>query len=235
MKVQVNLFNSETDDLAIVIDLLRASTTITIALNTFDKVIPTNSIDDALDLKEQEGAVIAGEIKGMGIDGFDLSNSPKEIQEFSGETLVLRTTNGTKVLENIKNRNENVKILVGTAINARAVAKKALELASNDIELVMAGRHEKFTIEDMVGAGLIINELKTIADSENITLELSELAQVSHLISKDINQADQLIESSNSANKLRTLGCSEDIEFCKLLNYSDIVPVYTNKHIIKLE
>lgn len=235
MKVQVNLFNSETDDLAIVIDLLRASTTITIALNTFDKVIPTNSIDDALDLKEQEGAVIAGEIKGMGIDGFDLSNSPKEIQEFSGETLVLRTTNGTKVLENIKNRNENVKILVGTAINARAVAKKALELASNDIELVMAGRHEKFTIEDMVGAGLIINELKTIADSENITLELSELAQVSHLISKDINQANQLIESSNSANKLRTLGCSEDIEFCKLLNYSDIVPVYTNKHIIKLE
>ncbi len=235
MKVHVNLFNSETNDLAIVIDLLRASTTITMALNTFNKVIPTNSIEKALELKEHEGAVLAGEIKRLKIEGFDLSNSPKEIQEFSGETLVLKTTNGTKVLENIKNRNEDVKILVGTAINARAVAKKALELANNDIELVMAGRREKFTIEDMVGAGLIINELKNIADSENITLDLSELAQVSYLISKDINQAGQLIESSHSADKLRALGCSEDIKFCKLLNYSDIVPVYTDKHIIKLE
>ncbi|MBE6493155.1 MAG: 2-phosphosulfolactate phosphatase [Methanosphaera stadtmanae] len=235
MKVDVKLFNSETNDLAIVIDLLRASTTITMALNTFNKVIPTNSIENALKLKESEGAVLAGEIKGMKIDEFDLSNSPKEIQKFSGETLVLRTTNGTKVLENIKNRDKNVKILVGTAINAKAVAKKALKLASNNIELIMAGRHEKFTIEDMVGAGLIINELKNISDSENIKLDLSELAQVSYLISKDVKQASQLIETSHSANKLKSLGCSEDIEFCKLLNYSDIVPVYTNKHIIKLK
>ena len=235
MEVNVSLFNSETNDLAIVIDLLRASTTIIMALNTFKKVIPVNSVEKALELKEQHNTVLAGEIKRLKIEGFDLSNSPKDIQEYSGETLILKTTNGTRVLENIKNRNENVKILVGTAINAKAVAIKALELATDDIELVMAGRHEKFTIEDMIGAGFIINELKTIANSKNIDLKLSESAIVSSLIAADINSALELINSSHSANKLRKLDCYEDIEVCKLINHSEIVPIYNNNQITKLE
>ena len=61
MKVTVSLFNSKTKDVAIVIDLLRASTTITIALNTFNKVIPVNTSNEAFELKNKYNALLAGE------------------------------------------------------------------------------------------------------------------------------------------------------------------------------
>lgn len=61
MRVNVDLCTTETNDLAIMIDLLRASTTITLALNNFDEVIPVNSTDKAFMLREQYGAILAGE------------------------------------------------------------------------------------------------------------------------------------------------------------------------------
>ena len=93
--------------MAIVIDLLRASTTITIALNTFNKVIPVNTSNEAFELKNKYNALLAGEDNLKTIEGFDITNSPKEVQKHEGDVLVLKTTNGTRVLENTKNNNKN--------------------------------------------------------------------------------------------------------------------------------
>lgn len=235
MKIDVNLYNSETDDLAIVIDLLRASTTIAVALNTFNKIIPINDIKTAVELKEKYNAVLAGEINAESRDEFYVSNSPHEISGYKNDILILKTTNGTKVLENIKNRNPEVKILIGAAINARAVAKKAVELADEEIELVMAGRHQKFTIEDCIGAGLIVNEILKIAQKENIPMDLSESAQVSQMMATDENISFELITSSHSADKLRSLNYDEDIQICGLINKTDTVPIYKNEYIISVD
>lgn len=235
MKINVNLYNSETNDLAIVIDLLRASTTIIVALNTFNKIIPINDMKTAIKLKEKCNATLAGEINAESIDKFDVSNSPHRISNYTNNTLILKTTNGTKVLENIRNRNSEVKILIGAAINARAVAKKAIELANEEIELVMAGRHQKFTIEDCIGAGLIVNEILKLAQKEDIPIDLSESAQVSQMIATDENIAFELITSSHSADKLRSLNFSEDIKICGLINKLDTVPIYKNEYIISLD
>lgn len=234
MKIKVSLFNSKTDDVAIVIDLLRASTTITVALNTFQKVIPVNNPEKAFKLKEKYNAILAGELDLKNIDGFDLTNSPHLVRNFKGDTLVLQTTNGTKVLENTKNQNENVTVLIGTGINANAVAKKALEIANHEIEIVMAGRHENFNIEDCVGAGIITKEIINNAKNMNIDIELDESALASTILAEDEKQSKELIGNSWGAKKLKKLGLDEDVKICQLISEINEVPIYENGEITKL-
>ena len=143
MKVSLSLERSHNPDVVIMVDALRASTTMTAALENFRKIIPVKTIEDAERFSKQYNAVLAGERNGASIKGFDAGNSPVEIQNFSGNVLVLTTTNGTRILEGI-----NSKTLVGSFVNASAVAKKALEIADKHIEVVMAGVKGKFVIED---------------------------------------------------------------------------------------
>ena len=234
MKVTVSLFNSKTKDVAIVIDLLRASTTITIALNTFNKVITVNTSNEAFELKNKYNALLAGEDNLKTIEGFDITNSPKEVQKHEGDVLVLKTTNGTRVLENTKNNNKNVTVLIGTGINANAVAKKALEIATEEIEIVMAGRHEKFNIEDATGAGVIVKEIIKSAKDQNIPLELDETALASTILAKDEKQVKELIGNSWGATKLTKLGLEDDVKLCQLINEINEVPIYKNNEITKL-
>ncbi len=235
MKLKVSLFNSDSNDVAVVIDLLRASTTVTLALNTFDKVIPVNNEETALQYKKDHGALLAGENDLEVIPGFDLSNSPEKIQNYSGDTLVLKTTNGTKVMEAIKNRNPDVKVYIGAGINARAIAETALLNATDEIELIMAGRHEKFNIEDAIGAGLIAEEIVNIADEEGIDIEIKESAKACIFLAEDHVQAAQFIEESKGCKRLSKKGYYGDVVICKYVNESNNVPVYENGEIRLLE
>ena len=235
MKVNLNLYENKTNDLAIVIDLLRASTTIIVALKHFTRVIPVNTTEKAFTMKENSDCILAGEYMAEKIEGFDFSNSPNIIKDTSGHTLVLKTTNGTKVLENIKNNNPETKVLIGSSINARAIAEASLDLAQDEIELIMAGVKEVFVMEDFVGAGLIINELIKIAQIKDIPLELSESAKVAQMITEDEIKSKILIDTSESANRLRKLNCDEDIEVCESINQLDIVPIYENNEIHHLK
>lgn len=235
MKIKTSLFNSTTKDLTIVIDLLRASTTITVALNNFNKVIPVNNDEKAFKIKDEHpNAVLAGEKDLNTIEGYDITNSPKKIEECAGEILVINTTNGTKVLENVKNRSKDIKVLIGAGINAKAVAKKALELADDEIELIMAGRHETFNIEDAIGAGLIVDEIIRIAQKKNIPLELDESAWAVQLLAEDKEKAKDIIGKSWGSQKLSKIGLQCDIIICQEQNTSDIVGIYENNEINKI-
>lgn len=235
MIIKTALFNSTTNDLTIVIDLLRASTTICVALNNFNKVIPVNNDEIAFKIKEENpSAILAGEKDLNTIEGYDITNSPEKIKEYEGDIFVINTTNGTKVLENIKKRNENIKVLVGAGINARALAEKSLEMADNEIELIMAGRHETFNIEDAVGAGLIVNEIIDVAREKNIEIELDESALAAKILAEDKNRSKELIGNSWGATKLSRIGLKGDVEICQQLNTLDIVGLYENGVITKI-
>lgn len=235
MKIKTSLFNSTTNDLTIVIDLLRASTTITVALEKFNKVIPVNDDEKAFQIKrENPDTILAGEKDLNTIEGYDITNSPEIIKKYEGNIFVINTTNGTKVLENIKNRNNDIKVLIGTGINARAVAEKALELANEEIELIMAGRHETFNIEDAIGAGLIVDELVKIASEKNINIELDESAWAVQLLSEDKEKARDIIGNSWGSKRLSKIGLSGDVKICQEQNTLDIVGLYENGEITKL-
>lgn len=76
MKVTLSFEESESHDVSIMVDALRASTTITLAMNSFDRIIPCFTPEEALELKKSLGGVLSGEREGKMIDGFDIGNSP---------------------------------------------------------------------------------------------------------------------------------------------------------------
>ena len=226
MKVTLSFEESESQDISIMIDALRASTTITLALNHFEKIIPCFSPEESFKLKENIGGIVAGERNGKKIEGFDLGNSPTIIKDYetSEKILILTTTNGTRALEKI-----HCKALIGSMINAKAVARKSCEIAKTHIELVMGGVNGDFAIEDFLAAGEIIYEIKKILKD----CEVSEYAESAVLASRDYESLKEAFENSKSANILYNLGYENDVELCCQKNISKNVAIYEN-HEIKL-
>jgi 2-phosphosulfolactate phosphatase len=213
MRITLSLDRSYSVDLSIMVDALRASTTITTALQSFKTVIAVKTVEDALRAADINKATLAGERDGAKIEGFDVGNSPVDIKNLAGEVLVLTTTNGTRVLESMSS-----KVLIGSFINARAVAQSALDLAEDHIDVVMAGVKGEFVIEDFLGAGAIISHLKDH--------KLDELALASVMAFSDVDLVDAAVRNSNSAHGLRALGLENDIEFCLKRDIYDTVPIY---------
>lgn len=224
MKVTLSFEKSECSDVSIMVDMLRASTTITVALDKFKKVIPCSSPEEALKLKEKHGGVIAGERKGAQIEGFDLGNSPTEIENFQSdeEILILTTSNGTRILENMTST-----VLVGSMINAEAVAKKGIELSNGHIDVVMAGVKGEFAIEDFLASGEILYWITEHLDE----YEISEYAQTAVLASRDYDLMKKTILNSRTAKRLIELGYKDDIELCCLKNISKNTALYKNNEL----
>ncbi len=215
MNVSLSLDKSYSDDVAIVVDVLRASTTMIVAMENFSSIIPVKSREEAENLAVKYDAVVAGERGGATIEGFDVGNSPIQISEFHGDILVITTSNGTRVIEGIKS-----KLLIGAFTNAKSVAKKAMEMAENHIEIVMAGVNGNFAIEDFLGAGEIIKNLKKH--------DLDELALASCMAAADKNMVNYAVKNSLSARTLFELGFENDVDFCLKRNIYESVPVYAN-------
>jgi 2-phosphosulfolactate phosphatase len=139
---------------AVVVDVLRATSTIAQALDAgYRRVLCCAEIEDALALRERLGeGVLAGERLTVAVPGFDLGNSPREFLEPRGETLILSTTNGTRAIVAAAANADTV--LVGSLLNLAAVAAAARE-RGGDVEIVCAGVEGRFTLDDAYCAGRI--------------------------------------------------------------------------------
>lgn len=212
---------SLSSDVAIMVDVLRASTTIAVALDNFCSIIAVKDKDEAIELAKKYDAILAGERDGAKIEGFQTGNSPVEIKNFSGNCLVLTTSNGTRILEGM-----NAKSLIGSFINASAVAEAASKMATNHIEIVMAGVKGKFAIEDFLGSGEIISHLTDY--------NLDEMAISAYMASRNEKMVKNAVLNSNSALGLKKLGYNKDINFSIKKDIYNVVPIYANGIIKKL-
>ena len=224
MKVTLSFEESISSDVSIMVDALRASTTITLALDNFNRIIPCFSPEDAFELKEKLGGVLAGERGGEQIDGFDIGNTPVGIKDFESDenTLILTTSNGTRILENM-----NSKVLVGSMVNAKAVGEKSSAIASEHIDVVMAGVRGEFAIEDFLASGEILYWI-----CENLEeYEINEYAKAAILASRDYESLKEAFINSRSAKRLIELGYEDDVELCCLKNINDNVAIYENNEL----
>ncbi len=224
MKVTLSLETSISDDVSIMVDALRASTTITLALNNFEKIIPCFTPEDALNQKKENGGILAGERNGEKIEGFDLGNSPKAAEEYetSEKTLILTTTNGTRILENM-----NSTVLVGSLINASAVGEVSAKIAKNHIDVVMAGVKGEFALEDFLASGEILYQIcKNLEE-----YELNEIAKAAIIASRDYNSLKSGFYNSRSGKRLAKIGYKKDVTCCCQKNISENVAIYTNKEL----
>lgn len=224
MKVTLSFEKSTSRDVSIMVDALRASTTITLALDNYEKIIPCFTPEDAFKLKEEFGGVLAGERGGAKIEGFDIGNSPTALKDYNvdEDTLILTTSNGTRILKNM-----NSKVLIGSLVNARSVAEKSIELAESHIDVVMAGVRGEFAIEDYLAAGEILYWI-----CENIgECEVSEYAKSSISDSRDYESLKDAFMNSKSGKRLIELGYKDDVELCCLKNISDNVAIYQDNEL----
>lgn len=147
--------------IAVVIDVLRASTTIITALaHGAARVRPVLTVEEARAEAAARGAMLGGERGGLKIEGFDLGNSPREYarDRVGGRSIVITTTNGTAALHACA---EAAEVLIGAVVNRSAVAAAAHALAMKhggcDVHLVCAGTDGVVTEEDLLAAGAILD------------------------------------------------------------------------------
>lgn len=146
--------------IAVVIDVLRASTTIATALfHGAVDVLPTVSLDEARTAAARLGAVLGGERGGERVEGFDLGNSPAEYTaaRVAGRTVVITTTNGTAALHAAAAARQ---VFVGAIVNRAAVAAAIRQAAAEGaaaVHLVCAGTDGLVSAEDMLAAGAILD------------------------------------------------------------------------------
>lgn len=145
--------------LVVVVDILRATTTIVHALAAGAReIIPCREVDEAQRIAGQVGpaAVLGGERLGLPIPGFHLGNSPAEYtgESVGGRTVVFTTTNGTRALERCRQAR---RVLVGAFVNFSAVCRELV--AAEQIAIVCAGTNKEVTREDVLFAGALVDDL----------------------------------------------------------------------------
>ncbi|MDG1991687.1 MAG: 2-phosphosulfolactate phosphatase [Pirellulales bacterium] len=221
--------------IAIIVDVLRASTTIATALEAGAAFVkPVVEVEEAHRLRSSSGGswLLGGERGGVQIPGFDLGNSPAEYcrSVVDGRGIILTTTNGTLAIERCLAAEM---VLVGSFLNRNAVAKKAVLLASNRgidaIHLVCAGTNGRETEEDFLGAGSIIHAGVSKSSRSHLLDTESEKASAEFLrvVNGSSDAQSQLVDSfcqSLGGRNLIELGMESDFVLAAAIDQCCVVP-----------
>jgi 2-phosphosulfolactate phosphatase len=205
--------------LGIVVDVLRATSTMIQALASgYERVLCCAEIDEARALAASEApAVTGGERKTKKIPGFDFGNSPREYAgEPAAPTLVLSTTNGTRLLVAAVERSETV--LVGSLLNLAALAAEARASGAEEVAILCAGVAGELTLDDAYCAGRIAAALGG---------EATDSAAAAIRIAESFPSAADGLGASQTARNLRASGHGDDIPWCARESVLDVVPRFT--------
>ncbi len=223
-----------TDTVIVIIDVVRASTTITTALASgVAEILPLDNVEDTLKLKPQ-GYMLAGERNGDKISGFDTGNSPfyfVDNQDVKGRRVAITTTNGTrtlKIAEKNASKFKNTEIIIGTFVNSNAV-KEYLQNKNKNVLLVCSGWKSALSIEDTLFAGKMATDLLEIQNYE-IGTDGAAHSMLLYNLAKD-NLFDFVMTQSVRFKKMRT-NLINDIKFCLKTDVFDCVPVFENGKIV---
>ncbi len=203
--------------LGIVVDVLRATSTIAQALeHGYERVLCCQEIEEARAIAaDHPGAKLAGERKTVRIEGFDFGNSPAEIRAAPpAETLVLTTTNGTRLLLAAAARCERV--LVGSLLNLSAVAAAAR--GAEEVVVMCAGVLGELTLDDAYCAGRI---------AEAIGGDHHDSAAAAIRLAQSFDSSFEGLSASQSARNLHRSGLQADIEDCARESVLEVVPRYS--------
>jgi len=217
----------------VVIDVLRASSTIITALmNQAKGIIPVEDMGEASRISQSvdsDNLLLCGEKDGIKIEGYDLGNSPFEYSSevVKNKTLILNTTNGTKA---IKKAVGSAELYIGSFLNLSTVVQTLHEV-ENDVVLICAGWRRRMAIEDLLFAGNIIHKL----GNGYLHGESRDGAKVAYgLYDKFMDNIPEVIHSSNHAVRLKDLTDEKDVDYCSQTDICDILPVLNDGIITNL-
>jgi 2-phosphosulfolactate phosphatase len=216
VKVNVGFTPAEqvSGELGIAIDVLRATSTMCQAFASgWKRVVCVAEVEDAHALAA-DGVALAGERHNVLIEGFDFGNSPREFLEPPARsTLVMTTTNGTRLLLAAAARCETV--LVASLLNLRAVVEAARASGAGSVAVLCAGVEGAFAIDDAYVAGRIVRDLG--GDPDDAAVAAVQLAG-------SFATAEEGIGGGSSAENIRNANLDDDIAWCARESILDVVP-----------
>jgi 2-phosphosulfolactate phosphatase len=213
MRVHVAITPAEAESapVGVVVDVLRATSTITQALASgYERVYSCAEIEEALALRKQLGeGLLGGERNAVKIEGFDVGASPREfVGEPQARTVIFSTTNGTRAILEAAALCEEV--LLGSLLNLDAVAA-AVRDRGNDVSLLCAGFQGTFALDDAYCAGRIVHLLDG---------EPTDSSKAADAIARAWPDAHEgLLARTYGPPRLE-----EDIAFCAQVSVLDVVP-----------
>jgi 2-phosphosulfolactate phosphatase len=208
--------------LGIVVDVLRASTTMIHALAAgCTNVRPCLGVEEAREVAGEMRAgrvLLGGERNGVAIPGFDLGNSPREYacRVCRGCTLVLTTTNGTRAVHRAA---EADRVLIAGLVNYSAVCEQ-LKADPRPVHIICSGTDGEIALEDTLLAGALVDFLCDLVEPR-----LNDSARIAW---DCFEQHGRVLESAlalgRGGAKLHTLGYDEDIRAAAQVDQFNLVP-----------
>jgi 2-phosphosulfolactate phosphatase len=239
-ELRVHNLPAQADDLSgatvVVIDLLRASSTICHALAAGAKeVAPFREVTEALAAANAEGVrrsdfVLGGERAGGKIAGFDLGNSPSEYspEAVGGKLVILTTTNGTRALWCARNAR---RVIVGAFVNLSAVVASAKN--EPRVDFLCAGTDGRETREDILAAGAMVHQICSLTSGERQLNAAAERAReewrrlLQAAIDSGRTESEQLaieLRDTQGGRNLLGIGLERDLVDCAQIDRLKVVP-----------
>ena len=220
----------------VVIDVLRASTSIATALaNGARAVIPVDSTEEVVMRAKafaRSEVKLAGERQMRPVPGFDLGNSPREFSRevVEGKTVLLSTTNGTAAIASLQGPRD---VVIGSYVNFSAVLAmlRAALRGGADIAILCAGHDKQFSLEDAACAGRFVH----YAIRRRTDVAVNDAAFASMLIDRRYSDnLMRLFSASAHGRALSEAGYGDDLAACAAIDAYPIIPVYQDRQITKL-
>lgn len=233
--------NQFSNSIVVMIDVLRASSTICSALNNGAKeVIPCESTDKAVHIfnsLSKESRFLGGERDGLKPTGFDAGNSPLDYTEehIKNRTVILSTSNGTN---NFLKAKQAKKKIVGGFVNISYVIDYLLDLIksenNDDVEVcfLCAGTNGRSTYEDTLCAGAYLSKLYSSFPKTNLTDTAHSAMNLYELFKNNLND---FLKSRNHSLFLKNLGFEQDIDICLTFDKFPVIPIILGNSIKRLE
>jgi 2-phosphosulfolactate phosphatase len=219
-----------------VIDVLRASTSIAIALaNGARTIIPLESSEEVVRRAkslERSEVRLAGERKIEKIPGFDFGNSPLEFtkEAVEGKTVFMSTTNGTAAILAVQGARD---VVIASYVNVTAVLSmlRAALRGGSDVAIVCAGHERHFALEDAGCAGLFVQNIL----KRHTKAVVNDAAQAAMQIDKKFgDNVKRLFRSSVHGVALADAGLEDDLDACAEVDAFPVLPVFQDRQITKL-
>lgn len=217
------------NSVVVIIDVFRATSTIASALyNGARCVIPVDSVPKAIEISKNIGGIAAGERDGIIAEGLQHGNSPMEYpREFiENKTLVLTTTNGTRLLQMALDNNADT-IISGSFPNLSAVCDFIIAEKKN-VVLGCAGWKDRFNLEDTLFAGAVINRI-----AKEFTVHCDSSLMAETMYAKHKNKMIEFAPNLTHYHRLvERFGLIEDIKFCLTNDVANVLPIYADGKLV---
>ena len=210
------------NSIVVIIDVFRATSTMATALyNGASKIIPVDSAEACIEMGKATGGITAGERDGKIIPGLAYGNSPSEYPRsfIENKTLVITTTNGTKLLHMALKMGAK-EVITGSFPNLSNVVAY-LKAQNAPVILGCSGWKNRFNIEDTLFAGAVIEAVK-----DNFTIHCDSSFMANQLYNQQKDNLPEYIKTLTHWHRLAAYGLEADMQYCVSIDTAPCLPIF---------